>query len=63
MKDISYCLRHLYVNETGIGEEIKERIEQLKIADQLTGEDFNWDEFSQYSNNDNADDEQFEIDI
>ena len=63
MKDISYCLRHLYVNETGIGEEIKERIEQLKIADQLTGEDFNWDEFSQYSNDNNTDDEQFEIDI
>lgn len=62
MKDICYWNRYLYVNETGIAEEIQERIEQLKIADKLTGEDFDWGEYNKYAA-DIDETEDFSIDI
>lgn len=49
MKNVKNWLRYLYVNETGIGEEIKERIENLKVAAKLQEEeDFNASEFTDY---------------
>ena len=30
----------MYVNESGIGEEIRERIESLKVAAELSGQNF-----------------------
>lgn len=48
IKDIKYWLQYLYVNETGVAEEIEARIEQLKIAAQLSGNSFNEKEFRNY---------------
>lgn len=48
MKDFQNWGRRLYVNENGIGEEITERIQQLKLADQenqISG----FDDFENYS--------------
>ena len=47
-KDIKYWLQYLYVNETGIAEEIEQRIQNLKIAAELTGSKFNEGEFRDY---------------
>ena len=38
MKNIQLYVRNLYVNETGISEEIERRIEGLKIAQELEDE-------------------------
>lgn len=62
MKDICYWNRYLYINETGIAEEIQERINQLKVADTLTGEDFDWGEYNKYAA-DVDETEDFKIDI
>jgi hypothetical protein len=35
MKNIQAWIRHLYVNETGIAEDIQRRIEALKVAKEL----------------------------
>lgn len=51
-KDIKYWLQSLYVNETGVAEEIEQRIENLKIAAQLTGSNFNEKELRDYLHND-----------
>ena len=47
-KDIKYWLQYLYVNETGVAEEIEQRIENLKSAAKATGGSFNEDEFREY---------------
>lgn len=65
-KDIKYWLQQLYVNETNIGEEIEQRIENLKVASQLTGSKFNESEFRDYlkeQNNERIEEEDFKIDI
>lgn len=64
MKDIQNWCRRLYVNENGIGEEIAERIQQLKLADQenhISG----FDDFENYSGtiDNNEIIEEFEVDI
>ena len=51
IKDIKYWLRYLYVQETGISEEIEQRIQNLKDAAALTGADFNENEFRDYMEN------------
>lgn len=62
IKDIQYWTRYLYINETGVAEEINERIENLKVADKLTGENFDWGEYENYA--DSVDDEEeFDIEI
>jgi hypothetical protein len=38
----------LYVNETGVAEEIEQRIENLKISAQLQGKKFDEAEFRDY---------------
>ena len=57
-------VRYLYVNETGIAEEIEQRINNLKVAAELEGEVFNEDEFKQYLSEESQDiKEDFKIDI
>ena len=63
-KDIKNWNRYLYVNETGIAEEIEHRINNLKIAAELEGEEFNESEFRDYLKNETQDiKEDFKIDI
>lgn len=55
--------RYMYVNESGIGEEIRERIESLKIAAELSGQDFDEKEFiADCRNFAEEDNEEFNID-
>lgn len=62
MKDIQYWTRYLYINETGVAEEIKERIENLKVADKLTNSGFDWGDYDAFA--DDVDDaEEFNLDI
>lgn len=62
MKDIMYWLRYLYINETGIAEDIKERMEALKASDKLANEGFDWGEYESASE-DFSMNQEFEIDI
>ena len=63
-KNIKNWNRYLYVNETGIAEEIEHRINNLKIASELEGEEFNESEFRDYLKNETQDiKEDFKIDI
>lgn len=48
IKDIKFWLQYLYVNETGVAEEIEHRIENLKASAQLHGQTFNEKEFRDY---------------
>lgn len=62
MKDVGYWSRYFYINETGIAEEIAERIENLKIADKLTNSGFDWGEYEKFA--ESVDDvEEFDVDI
>ena len=63
-KNIKNWIRYLYVNETGIAEEIEQRINNLKVAAELEGEVFDESEFRSYVNNETQDiKEDFKIDI
>ena len=64
-KNIKNWLRYLYVNESGVAEEIEERIQNLKIAAELEDEDFNEDEFRRYMKKENAedDDDDFQVEL
>ena len=63
-KNIKNWIRYLYVNETGIAEEIEQRINNLKVAAELEGEVFDENEFRDYMNNETQDiKEDFKIDI
>lgn len=63
-KNIKNWLRYLYVNETGIAEEINERIENLKVAAELTDENFDEKEFRQYMDEEEVlEKEDFKIDL
>ena len=63
-KNIKNWIRYLYVNETGIAEEIEQRINNLKVAAELEGEVFDENEFRDYMNNETQDNkEDFKIDI
>lgn len=62
MKDIQYWLRYLYINETGIAEDIKERMDALKASDKLANEGFDWGEYQSYADEFTLD-QDFEIDI
>ena len=62
-KNMKNWLRYLYVNETGVAEEIEERIKNLKLAAELEeGESFNEEEFREYLNN-AAETEDFKPDL
>lgn len=63
-KNIKNWTRYLYVNETGIAEEIEQRINNLKVAAELEGEVFDENEFRDYIDNETQDiKEDFKIDI
>ena len=66
IKDIKYWLQYLYVNETGVAEEIEQRIANLKAAAELTGSKFDENEFRDYlqeQGNARIDEDDFKIDI
>ena len=68
LKNIKMWNQYLYVNETGIAEEIEQRIENLKVAAELEGETFNEAEFRKYMENQGdidslADQEEFHIEL
>lgn len=62
MKVIQYWMRYLYINETGVADEIAERIENLKIADKITNSGFDWGEYDSFAE-DQDDQEEFDVDI
>lgn len=64
-KNIQNFLRYLYVNENGIAEEIEERINNLKVAAELEGEEFNEKEFRIYMEEENQKElkEEFKLEI
>lgn len=65
-KDIKYWLQYLYVNETGVAEEIETRINQLKTAAELSGSQFNENEFREYMKEQGSsplEEEDFKIDL
>ena len=65
IKDIQNFLRYLYVNETGVAEEIEQRIQNLKVAAELEGDEFNEKDFREYMSEENKRklEEEFKIDI
>lgn len=66
IKDIKNWLRYLYVNETGVAEEIEQRIENLKVSDKLSGNTFNEKEFREYmqeQQDHELETEEFELDL
>lgn len=67
IKDIKYWLQYLYANETGIAEELEQRIQNLKSAAALSGNSFNEQEFRDYVKKQTIeplkDNEEFELDI
>ena len=63
-KNIKNWVRYLYVNETGIAEEIEQRINNLKVAAELEGEEFDQAGFRDYLSSETQDiREDFKIDI
>lgn len=65
IKNMKNWLRYLYVNETGVGDEIDQRIENLKTAAALEDEEFDEKDFRQYIKSVDEDDEEdeFRIDV
>ena len=63
-KNIKNWIRYLYINETGIAEEIEQRINNLKVAAELEGEEFDEAGFRDYLSTETQDiREDFKIDI
>lgn len=63
-KNMKNWVRYLYVNETGIAEEIEQRINNLKVAAELEGEEFDEAGFRDYLSSETQDiREDFKIDI
>ena len=63
-KNIKNWVRYLYINETGIAEEIEQRINNLKVAAELEGEEFDEIGFRDYLSSETQDiKEDFKIDI
>lgn len=68
LKDIKLWLQYLYVNETGIAEEIEQRISQLKEAAATRGQVFDEKALRDYiaqqqQNDDDLENEEFQIDV
>lgn len=62
-KNIKNWLRYLYVNESGVAEEIEERINNLKVAAELEDEEFDESEFRQYMDEQSIEQEDFKIEL
>ena len=65
IKNMKNWLRYLYVNETGVGDEIDQRVENLKTAAALEDDDFDEKDFRQYMKHvdEDEEDEEFRIDV
>lgn len=65
IKDIKYWLQYLYVNESGVADEIELRINNLKESAKMTGGVFNEEEFRQYMKDQGSSplEEEFEVDV
>lgn len=65
IKNIKNWLKYLYVNETGVGDEIDERIKNLKLAAELEDDEFDEQDFRRYMKSVDEDDEEeeFRIDV
>lgn len=65
LKDIKYWLQYLYTNETGVADEIETRINNLRVAAQLSGNNFDEQEFREYvkEQGGHIEEEEFEVDI
>lgn len=66
MKNIKYWLWYLYTNETGVAEEIEQRIQNLKVAAQLSGTEFDEEEFREYASKQNGvdvEEEEFQVEF
>lgn len=65
IKNMKNWLRYLYVNETGVGDEIDQRIENLRTAAALEDDNFDEKDFRQYMKHVDEDDEdeEFRIDV
>ncbi len=61
IKNIKNWLRYLYVNESGVAEEIEQRIKNLSIAAQIEGENFDEQEFRRYQEVEQDDEEKEEF--
>lgn len=61
MKNMKNWLRYLYTNETGVAEEIEQRIQNLKVAAELEGEDFDEMDFRRFQKAVEEDDEEEEF--
>ncbi len=59
MKNVQAYVRKLYVNESGIGEEVERKIEQLKVAESLEKESFDYHDDDR--ENDDYDKEAYDI--
>ena len=63
-KNMKNWVRYLYVNETGVAEEIEQRIENLKVAAELQDEKFDESEFREYVKDEGSEiKEDFQIEI
>lgn len=64
LRDIKYWLQYLYVNETGVAEEIEQRIQNLKVSAELSGNSFQEEEFRKYIEQQNLEtNEDFDPDV
>ena len=65
MKAIKYWLQYLYVNETGVAEEIEQRIENLKLSAELQGNKFDENEFREFVRDQGSAsmEEEFKVDL
>ena len=65
IKNMKNWLRYLYVNETGVAEEIEQRIQGLAAAAELEGEDFDEADFRRYIKSVDEEDEieEFKLEI
>lgn len=61
MKNMKNWLRYLYTNETGVAEEIEQRIQNLKVAAELEGEDFDEYDFRRFQKSVDEDEEEEEF--
>lgn len=56
--------RYMFINETGISDEIKERIEALKTADKLTNSGFDWEEYKEVATQfDDMEEDDFKVEV
>lgn len=65
MKNMKNWLRYLYTNETGIAEEIEQRIQNLKVAAELEDEEFDEMDFRRFQKavEEDEEEEEFKLEL